>query len=484
MAGKIFVNYRRDDVRADARDIAGRLSCTFGRRNVFMDVDNLIAGQRFDQQLETSLAQCDIFIAVIGNKWGDILAQRQAVNEQDFVVDEIAAAIARGIPVIPVLVDGAPLPQAIALPTSIAALPLYQSHEVKHESFGRDAEALVSAIRAIRSQLRSSAKSPTHWGNMAVGVGLVALMVGIGIWAVPTAVNWWDQRQELAGKEQEERRTAQAPSARAVKPSPTPTCNGVQTVVAGNQRCLRPRDTFKDCPDCPVMVVVPAGSFHMGSNDDTDDQKPVHKVTITKPLAVGRFEVTFTEWDSCVAAGGCQHKPGDDGWGRGRQPVINVSWNDVGQYVAWLGRKTAQHYRLLSEAEWEYVARAGTKTPYWSGQTISIAEANHVYNPASGYFLRRVGSTVEVDNLVANSWGLHHVHGNVWEWTADCWHKSYQGAPDDGSVWNTGDCSQRVLRGGSWNSGPLHIRSAHRSTRRADSRINTVGFRVARTLTP
>ena len=513
MAGKIFVNYRRDDVRADARDIAGRLSRTFGKLNVFMDVDNLVAGQRFDQQLETSLAQCDIFIAVIGNQWGDILAQRQAVNEQDFVVDEIAAAIARGIPVIPVLVDGAPLPQAIALPRSIAALPLYQSHEVKHESFGRDVEALFSAIRAIRSQSRTSVQRPTNWGSIAVGAGFMALVIGIGIWAVPTAVNWWEQ-QEIARKAEgariaaQTKREAEARKKREIAERQAredaerrrkAANSGAQEPIAVKVgphdrevvRHLKPGAGktvwFKDCTDCPEMVVVPAGHFQMGSPDSEDRRNivegPQHSVRISAPFAVGRFEVTFAEWDACVTAGGCMHNPQDEGWGRGRRPVIHVNWEDVQQFARWLSKQTGKRYRLLSEAEWEYVTRAGTTTPFWWGTSTTTDKANYDGNRPYGGGAKGEPRwrTVEVDSFRPNPWGLYQVHGNVEEWVADCWDVSL---PKAASAWTSGDCRKRNLRGGSWISNASRLRSASRSWVWAGYRSYSHGFRIARTLNP
>ena len=156
--------------------------------------------------------------------------------------------------------------------------------------------------------------------------------------------------------------------------------DGVAEWFAGSppiRRCLKPKDTFKDCDTCPEMVVVPAGEFMMGSNDGQADEKPVHKVTIAKPFAVGKFEVTFAEWDACVAAGGCKHKPDDEGWGRGKRPVINVSWDDITkEYLPWLSRKTGKTYRLLTEAEWEYAARAGSRAKYAWGDEIGKNSAN------------------------------------------------------------------------------------------------------------
>jgi formylglycine-generating enzyme required for sulfatase activity len=237
------------------------------------------------------------------------------------------------------------------------------------------------------------------------------------------------------------------------------------------------------------MVVVPAGSFMMGSPASEEgrdaDEGPQHRVTIARSFAVGKFEVTFAEWDACVAAGGCSHNPGDSGWGRGKRPVINVSWDDITrQYLPWLSGKTGKAYRLLTEAEWEHAARAGTTTPFWWGSSISASQANY-HGPTTygggpkGEYRQK---TVPVDSFAANPWGLYNVHGNVWEWVQDCWNGSYSGAPSDGSAWTTGDCSRRVLRGGSCVNYPQLLRSAYRGRFTPDNRGSYVGFRVGRTL--
>jgi len=158
-------------------------------------------------------------------------------------------------------------------------------------------------------------------------------------------------------------------------------CHGVEAQAGNDMRCLRPKDTFRDCVECPEMVVLSAGSFIMGSPASEearlDNEGPQHKITIARPFAVGRFEVTFDEWDACVFAGGCLHQPDDAGWGRGRRPVIDVSWDDItNEYLPWLSRKAGKTYRLLTEAEWEYAARAGTSTPFSTGWTITPDQAN------------------------------------------------------------------------------------------------------------
>ena len=237
---------------------------------------------------------------------------------------------------------------------------------------------------------------------------------------------------------------------------------------------------FRDCPECPEMAPVAAGSFMMGSIENIN-KKTRLRMTIARPFAVGKYEVMFAEWDACVAAGGCGgHRPGDEGWGRGRRPVINVSWDDAKSYARWLSRKTGKQYRLLSEAEWEYAARVGTTTRYSWGDGIGHNRAN-CDGCGSRWDNRR---TAPVGSFPANPRGLHDVHGNVWEWVADCWNENYRGAPSDGSAWMSGECSRRVVRGGSWNSDPGDLNSSARSRDRSGLRYYAIGFRVARTLAP
>lgn len=261
--------------------------------------------------------------------------------------------------------------------------------------------------------------------------------------------------------------------------------------IQGQAQTYGPGEVFRECDKCPEMVVVPAGSFMMGSPSNEagryDNENPQHSVTISRPFAVGRFAVTFEEWDACVADGGCNgYEPKDEGWGRGRQPVINVSWDDAKAYVAWLSRKTGMTYRLLTEAEREYAARAKAATPFWWGTSIATSQANYdgrgIYGSgAKGEYRQK---TVAVDSFQPNPWGLYQVHGNVWEWVWDCYHGSYAGAPTDGSAWASGDCGSRVVRGGSWNSDPRFLRAALRYWYPSDYRISFLGFRLARTLNP
>jgi len=245
-----------------------------------------------------------------------------------------------------------------------------------------------------------------------------------------------------------------------------------------------------DAPWCPELVVIPAGSFLMGSPPDEEERQdaegPQHRVIIAR-FAIGKYAVTFAEYDHfCEVAK--REKPADEGWGRGRQPVINVSWRDAQAYVKWLSQDTGQSYRLPTEAEWEYACRAGTTTPFSFGRTISPTQANYdgnytYANGAKGTYRQR---TVAVGSLPANPWGLHEMHGNVWEWVEDIWHGDYSGAPIDGSAWTDREGiysgSNRVVRGGSWFDDPGGCRSAGRSRSGPDNRGGWLGFRLARTL--
>ena len=256
-------------------------------------------------------------------------------------------------------------------------------------------------------------------------------------------------------------------------PQPSPPPSRVEPVV--RVYLPRPGKTFRDCPDCPEIVVIPAGSFRMGdlSGDGYGFEKPIHTVTISRPITVGKYEVTFAEWDACVSVGGCSHRPIDKGWGRDRRPVINVSWTDAQKYVSWLTRKTGKRYRLLSEAEWEYIARAGSSTKYPWQNSISSSQAR--VNSRDG--------TVPVGSYGPNAFGVYDTVGNVWEWTEDCWHRNYNEAPTDGSAWiSVGECGRRVLRGGSWIGIPRVARSANRYWNSASYRGSGNGFRVARDL--
>jgi formylglycine-generating enzyme required for sulfatase activity len=238
-----------------------------------------------------------------------------------------------------------------------------------------------------------------------------------------------------------------------------------------------PETTFSECVNgCPTMIVVPQRNFMMGTAGNADSESPQHEVTIAKPFAVSRTEITFAQWETCVVAGACP-MVSDNAWGRDDRPVILVSWDEAKQYADWLSKLTGKEYRLLSEAEWEYAARAGNSGKWSFGDKEEEIDKH-------AWYLSNAGSkTQPVAKKKPNAFGLHDMHGNIWEWVEDPWHDSYESAPNDGRAWlQGGDLSRRVLRGGSWDSIPDFLRSAFRLRNHAANRIGSVGFRVGRTL--
>jgi serine/threonine-protein kinase len=234
---------------------------------------------------------------------------------------------------------------------------------------------------------------------------------------------------------------------------------------------------FTDCNDCPSMVVIPAGTFQMGSKQGRSNEKPVHPVTIRKPFALGKYEVTFAEYD-VFAKATSRKLPDSEGWGRGTRPVMNISWLDAKAYVTWLSRKTRRTFRLPTESEWEYAARAGTESKFSWGDKIGRNHAN-----CDGCGTRWDNKkTAPVGEFEPNAFGLYDMHGNVWEWVEDCYKDSYWLVPDQGSANTRGYCNYRVLRGGSWYLNPSDLRSANRSRTEPAKRSPYYGFRVARDL--
>ena len=306
------------------------------------------------------------------------------------------------------------------------------------------------------------------------------------------AISGWDEFLKkypdglYAGLARAERaKLAGEPAKADVTAALTPVAPGVKAA---------PNGSFKDCEDCPEMVVAPAGKALIGSlrgepgRDDRAEVDP-HEVDIARPFAIGRFDVTFAEWDACVADGACRRQ-GDMGFGRGRRPAIFVSWRDAEAFVQWLKTKTGKSYRLPSEAEWEYAARGCTKLdcdqkPFWFG---AITPENAVYDWRFSY----QGSpkaydngqrTEPVDRGAANPFGLFNMLGNVRQWTLDCWSPAPPAGKSDGSPLMRGDCSERVTRGGSWNEKPAALRAGARAWAQADDRTApNIGFRVVRDL--
>lgn len=261
------------------------------------------------------------------------------------------------------------------------------------------------------------------------------------------------------------------PRAQAVPPKPAAPAASAPPAAA------RAGAEFRDCPACPVMVSVPAGSFVMGNNASDPSEKPAHQVAIGAPFAIGKYEVTVQQWNACVGAGRCQaiaQAPGT----QPNAPMRDVSWDDAQQYLKWLAAVSGKPYRLPTEAEWEFAARGGSAAPYWWGAQMATGKANckECGQPWTAERPAPVGS------FSANGYGLHDTSGSVWEWVADCWHGNFKDAPADGRVWDAPNCRVRVIRGGSWREGAAYMVASTRFRYDASVRQSQNGFRVARSL--
>jgi formylglycine-generating enzyme required for sulfatase activity len=394
------------------------------------------------------------------------------------------------------------LPGVDASATSVFTrhlVPALKTPGLSHVQLAKRVQQEVDAM--ARDKANGHAQQPAYYDQI---VGEIVLKPG------PRAVD--SSPSDDAGlmaqlkAENEKLRREQVAAASGPGSTAKPTCDGA--TVAG--QCIAPGSgqSFRDCPACPEMVVVPKGTFLMGSPEDepgrTAGETQV-KVTITAAFAVGKFAVTVDEFEAFVKdfkkfklEAGCNVWTGST-WDMkadatfrnpgftqsGRHPVTCVNWDFAQAYVAWLSAKTGQTYRLLSESEREYVARAGTTTPFWWGKSITPGHGNYDGNfeyaggGAKGEYRQR---TMPVDSFKPNPWGLYNVHGNVWEWTQDCWADDHSTNPGDGDAAAVGDCTKRVLRGGSWFNYPRALRSADRVRNVSDFRNYNFGFRVARSV--
>jgi formylglycine-generating enzyme required for sulfatase activity len=239
------------------------------------------------------------------------------------------------------------------------------------------------------------------------------------------------------------------------------------------EQALRGGQEFQECARCPSMVVMPAGEFWR------QDANGKQKVTIAQPFAVSKTEITFHQWKACVALRACSDES-DQGWGRETRPIINVTWDDAKKYVAWISQETGRQYRLLSEAEWEYAARAGSETLYsWGNEVQKDGKVMAKCRDCAGQWDEK---TAPVQSFPANAFGLYDMYGNVWEWLEDCWHDSYRDAPTNGAAWVNEGCSHRVLRGGSWKTDRSKLGPAGRYDAYAPDRDSDVGIRLGRTI--
>jgi|GEM_PF-6941652 len=515
---RIFINYRRVDSDAVVGRLADDLRHHFDADQVFQDIHSIEPGAPFAEVLQRRLDSCAAVLVVIGPDWLTAQDARGRVRLQlpaDWVRREVAESLQRkNVRVFPVLVDNAVMPGADDLPEDIRPLTDRQAFPLTTRHRGKDFAELVGFLRRVpglglapaakgppahfpaapvSSAEHTAPKTPETRGPASEPDTKPSLPWRLPSWKVVVRVAGALLVGAVAFKFGGSGERASEPSPVPVAKAPNPVATAAATPAPPANTVSTPsmpvpvatsaaRETFRDCDLCPEMVVVPAGSFSMGSpltesGRDTDEG-PQHRVSISRQFAVGKYEVTFDEWDACVAARDCYHKPDDGTWWHGRQPVINVSWQDAQAFAAWLSKKAGKPYRLLTEAEWEYAARADTTTRYPWADAPGSNRAN--FNDSGS---RRSGKqTAPVGSFGSNAFGLHDMIGNVWEWTQECWKESYEGAPVDGSAWVTGACGTRVVRGGSWNNNPDNARVAYRVRHEPAYRNDNLGFRLARTL--
>lgn len=470
--GKIFISYRRADSQWAASRLYDSLIQVFPHESIFMDVDSIDPGQDFVDVLAEKVGSADVFLALIGPDWlteKTVAGERRIDDEADFVRVEIASALSQeSTVVIPVLLDGAKPPTDANLPPSLRPLARRHFARLTHEGYRGEVGRLIDGIgKALDVAPNAPPPMPDppaslppprtprgpiltkRQGLSFLAAALVLAGVAAAIW---TAI--------------------QPPD-----PSGTPDL-----------------EVFRECEACPEMVVIPAGAFVMGSPEGEANRRPQEGPT--RDVTVGRFalaktEVTFAEWDACVAVGGCgDFRPTDGGLGREGVPAFNLSWNDAQAYIAWLNDQVpGDPYRLPSEAEWEYAARAGTTTPYYWGDAPDRTQAN------MGREICCIGAAEGADTWVGaapvaqfppNAFGLYDMAGNLWEWAADVYRDSYAGAPSDGGEWVLDPMTgreRRVLRGGGYKDRPWMVRAAARLSNDPNWRLGEYGFRPARDLT-
>ncbi|MGE0697744.1 MAG: SUMF1/EgtB/PvdO family nonheme iron enzyme, partial [Hyphomicrobiaceae bacterium] len=377
---EIFVSYRRDDSQWSAGRLNDRIEAALGADRVFFDTVTIKPGEDFHDVLGAKVGGCRVLVAVIGPRWLDILEARTREGS-DFVRIELAEGLARGVRVVPVLIDGARMPSEDVLPDDLKPLARRNAVLVRAETFRADADQLIAFLR----QFLGDGEAP---GAPAASIAPVPRSAPTPVSAsAALPMRRFDMRVGPLGKER------------------------LVPLAAG--------ESVSDIPFGPEMVLVPPGHFWMGSPEGEGDanERPRHEVTIGYPLLVGKYPVTFEEWDFYVeqatreGTGGSRqpHRPKDHGWGRGRQPVVDVSWQDAVLACEWLSRFTGKAYRLLSEAVWEYCCRAGSDGRFCFGHDPQVAARHAWHRGNSGQQPHPVGQ------LAPNAFGLFDMHGNVLE---------------------------------------------------------------------
>jgi len=483
----IFISYRREDSAGYAQAVYSRLAQHFSKDRIFMDVDTIAPGADFERAIETAVSECEVLVAVIGKRWmgADATGVSRFENTKDYVRLELSTALDRDIRVIPVLVDGMTMPSEEILPVNLRPITRRHAIEISNTRFSFDVERLLTAIRQTVPELGAKQRqnqdetTPTAPHEVSaprrssfqpllytgIGVILALVFAGIVLWRG----NLQDQDSisnyfEKADPKKVESKPANQTS-RPVSPTERAPVLSSGTIF---------RDHLKSGRDGPEMIVISAGSFRMGDSQRKEKREiPVHSVRIPKAFAIGRYEVTFAEYEQFAIATNRQFPP-DEGWGRGRRPAIYISWQEAIAYTKWLSAQSGKRYRLPNEAEWEYAARGGKETAYWWGDEWQNGMAN-----CAGCDSPFDKKTAPVGSFKPNPFGLYDTAGNVWEWVKECWHENYSGAPADGSTWiSGGNCSRRVRRGGSYAHPQRSSRSSSRERYYPENHSETIGFRV------
>ena len=481
----IFISYRHSaDSELAASRLAEDLRRYFAREQVFQDFVSIDPGADFVEALERGLEICAALLVVIGPNWLGVVddkGRRRLDLADDWVRREVAESLRRpGVRVFPVLLDDTRMPGVDDLPEELRPLTRRQAYPLTVRHWANDVAKLVEYLQRVPGLGRPSSENTPPSGGA---------------------------RQEIQS------------------PTKTVTAKDHSAGSAAPPAEWVPGEVFRDGDDCPEMVVIPAGQFLMGSPKPEAgrliSEEPEHWVRIAKPFALGHGTVTVGEFSRFVEASDykteAERSPEQGIWALDRDkaewaqakdknwrnpgfaqddrhPVVGVNWNDAQAYVKWLGEKTGKAYRLPSEAEWEYAARAWTTSARFWGDDPNHAchyanladrslKTTHpkwpwpIHECDDGYV-----ETAPVGSFAPNAFGLYDMIGNVWEWQQDCWNESYRGAPDDGRAWESGRCGRRVVRGGSWGDGPVLARAAFRLGVEPGNRNNNTGFRLARTL--
>jgi len=456
-----------------------RLVAEFGREHVFKDVDDIPLGVDFAEHLDKAVGQCQVVLVIIGKTWTTVVDEdgnRRLDNPDDFVRIEVESALTRGIPVIPVLLEGVRMPNRGQLPKSLHPLVRRNGTQVGYDPrFHTDMNRLIKGLQALM-RVAESAPGPEAKPGAKPEAGSAQKQEA-------------DATTQPVAKAVKEALAEEVPVAPAKPSLPTFSFEVVRVDARGNETQREQRSAEYRREDLGQrvtldMVAIPGGSFQMGSaaGQGDDDERPQHKVTV-KPFLMGKYPVTQAQWKAVAALPKVERsleaEPSE--FNGQNRPVEQVNWDAAVEFCQRLSRKTGRDYRLPSEAEWEYACRAGTDSAFYCGETLTadLAIYNASYTFGSGPKGKYRNETMEVGSFPANDFGLYDMHGNVGEWCQDHWHVNYKGVPTNGSAWLSDyKNATRLLRGGSWNFPPNFCRSANRDWIARDRRLNNIGFRV------